>query len=222
MKLYIAYKNYSSWSLRPWLAMKVAGIDFSETLLPFYHSDALKDFAREEGIPACVPVLQDVLSGASHTIWDSMAIMEHLAEQHPQAQLWPEDPALRAMARSMAAEMHSSFPALRGEFPMNCRANKQGKPSEKAQQDLARMAQLWKRFADAPTPEGPFLCGHFTIVDAMYAPVMWRVTGYNLSVSPEFDAWAQAMKALPAMQEWLAAAQAEPWTIPQYDAVAEE
>ena len=222
MHLYIAYKNYSSWSLRPWIAMKVAGIEFKETLLPFYHSDALQEFATKENIPACVPVLQDILGGEAHTIWDSLAIMEHLAEQYPQAKLWPQDPALRALARCAAAEMHSGFMALRSDFPMNCRTHKQGQPSAKAKQDLARLAALWERFATFDNkPEGEFLCGHFTIADAMFAPVMWRVSGYQLEVSPAFTQWSKAMQALPAMQEWLSAAKAEPWNIPQYDAVAE-
>jgi glutathione S-transferase len=219
MHLYIAYKNYSSWSLRPWIAMKVAGIEFKETLLPFYHNDSLRELATNENIPACVPILQDRLNGEVQTIWDSMSIMEYLAERHPQ--LWPKDLALRAMARSVSAEMHSGFMALRREFPMNCRVQKQGQPSEQALKDLARIAIIWERFANYPNkPEGPFLCGQFTIVDAMYAPVLWRVVGYQLDVSPLFVQWIIAMQALPAMQEWLAAAEIETWHIPEYDAVA--
>jgi len=216
MHLYIAYKNYSSWSLRPWIAMKVAGIPFDETLLPFYHDDSLKKFAETEGLPAKVPVLKD----QGRTIWDSLAILEYLADQYPEAKLWPNDPTLKALARSAAAEMHSGFMALRGEFPMNCRVNVTVAPSEATQKDLQRLAKIWSDFAKQKKPEGDFLCGHFTIVDAMYSAVMWRVTGYHLPVSEEFDRWAKAMLALPAMQEWLEASKAESWSVEQYDKVA--
>ena len=216
MHLYIAYKNYSSWSLRPWIAMKVAGIKFDETLLPFYHDDSLTFFAEEEGLPAKVPVLKD----QGRTIWDSLAILEYIAEQHPEAKLWPSDPTLKALARCASAEMHSGFMGLRGEFPMNCRANVTVAPSEATQKDLQRLAKIWADFSQQKKPEGNFLCGHFTIVDAMYSAIMWRVTGYNLPVSAEFDRWAKAMQALPAMQEWLTSAKAESWSVAQYDKVA--
>ncbi|EGG93185.1 putative glutathione s-transferase protein [gamma proteobacterium IMCC1989] len=216
MHLYIAYKNYSSWSLRPWIAMKVAGIPFDETLLPFYHDDSLKTFAEVEGLPAKVPVLKD----QGRTIWDSLAILEYLADQYPEAKLWPSDPTLKALARCATAEMHSGFMALRGEFPMNCRTNVTVAPSEATQKDLQRLAKIWADFSQQQKPEGDFLCGHFTIVDAMYSAVMWRVTGYNLPVSEEFDRWAKAMLALPAMQEWLTASKAESWSVAQYDKVA--
>ncbi|MGH1486054.1 MAG: glutathione S-transferase [Cellvibrionaceae bacterium] len=218
MDLYIAYKNYSSWSLRPWIAMKVAGISFNETLLPFYHSSALTDFAAKEGIPACVPVLKD----QGQTIWDSLAIMEYLAEQYPDAHLWPESINLRTLARSTAAEMHSGFMALRSQFPMNCRRVTHVEPSEGSKNDLLRLAAIWQRFQEQKKPAGPFLCGQFSIVDAMYAPVMWRVHGYGLKVSDAFDQWAKAMMALPAMQEWADAAQAEEWSVSQYDNVKSE
>jgi len=230
MHLYIAYKNYSSWSLRPWLAMKVAGIEFEETILPFYHSDALKQLSITEDIPATVPVLQE----NGQTVWDSMAIMEYLAERFPSAKLWPDNLQLRALARSSAAEMHSGFISLRSQFPMNCRVTCQVEPNEGAKKDLARLAKIWQKFTEpsfveqpfaeqsiaGKKPAGPFLCGHFTIVDAMFAPVMWRVKGYGLTVSPEFSAWSDAMLALPAMQEWLESAKQEEWVIPDYDAVA--
>lgn len=219
MHLYIAYKNYSSWSLRPWLAMKVAGIAFDETVFPFYHTDMLKQFASKHEIPAAVPILTTKQEGKETLIWDSLAIMEYLAEQYPEAKLWPEDRALRSLARSAAAEMHSGFFALRSQFPMNCRVTAQVAPTTESQQDLQRLAQIWQKFA-AFDSEGPFLCGHFTIVDAMFAPVMWRVKGYGLTVSSEFEQWSQAMLELPAMQEWLASAKEEVWSIQSYDEVA--
>lgn len=221
MKLFIAYKNYSSWSLRPWLAMKVAGIEFEEVLFPFYHDDSLRDFAKQEAIPATVPVLK--MDG--QTIWDSMAIMETLADAYPQANLWPEGKEWRSLARSASAEMHTGFMALRRQFPMNCRRQIEAKASEDSLNDILRLAQLWQKFyrpalnLEKSRVEGPFMCGTFSIVDAMYAPVMWRIKNYGLFVSDEFETWTQAMLALPAMQEWLQAAQAEDWNIESYDAV---
>ncbi|HPE61785.1 MAG: glutathione S-transferase family protein [Thiothrix sp.] len=217
MHLYIAYKNYSSWSLRPWLLMKVAGITFEETLFPFDHSDALERFADTHRIPPQVPVLID----AERVVWDSLAIMEYLAEHYPDRLLWPQDAGLRALARCAAAEMHSGFQALRSQHPMNCRASRQVTPGSAVQQDLKRLKTLWELFEQAGHPAGAFLCGPFGIVDAMYAPVMWRVTGYGLSVSEPFARWCKAMQALPAMQEWLASARAEQWQLAQYERIGE-
>ena len=215
MHLYIAYKNYSSWSLRPWLALKVAGIDFAETILPFAHDSTLDDFSQQHTIPAQVPVLID----EGHVIWDSLAIMEHIAECHPNKKLWPQDKWLRALARSAASEMHSSFMTLRSECPMNCRAKKRITVTDDIQADLNRLSEIWAHFAAAEKPQGQFLCGDFSIVDAMYAPVMWRIVGYQLEVSDHFKQWTAAMQALPAMQEWLDAAHNEPWSIESYEAI---
>lgn len=213
MHLYIAYKNYSSWSLRPWLALKVAGIPFEETLLTFAHDDSLKKFSEQYQLPAQVPVLMV----DDWIIWDSLAILEYLAETYPDKHLWPEDPKLRALARSAAAEMHSGFSALRSHFPMNCRTEKNVAPNADVTRDLQRLAQIWQRFEQAKKPEGAFLAGQFSIVDAMFAPVMWRVRNYGLTVSPPFDRWAQAMYELTAMQEWLTAAREETWQMPAYE-----
>ncbi len=214
MHLYIAYKNYSSWSLRPWLALKVAGIAFDETLLPFAHNDELDKLAAQYNIPAQVPVLID----EEHAIWDSLAIMEYIAELYPASHLWPEDKWLRALARSASAEMHSGFVNLRSQCPMNCRSQKSKRVTPEIQADLDRLKVIWEQFSAMDKPEGDFLCGHFSIVDAMYAPVMWRISGYGLEVSADFERWMKAMKNLPAMQEWLAAAQQEKWVM-EYDEV---
>ncbi|PWQ92571.1 glutathione S-transferase [Leucothrix pacifica] len=220
MHLYIAYKNYSSWSLRPWIAMKMASIEFEETVLPFYHSNALDKLAERYQIPAQVPVLVE----DNTIIWDSLAIMETLAEQYPDRNLWPQESGLRVLARCAAAEMHSGFMTLRSTCPMNCRKQKRLTDEKLAliEGDLIRLAELWEHFDRANKPEGDFLCGKFGIVDAMYAPVMWRIVGYGLDVSPAFSKWATAMQALPAMQEWLAAAQDEEWTIEAYEAYGED
>jgi glutathione S-transferase len=209
MHLYIAYKRYSSWSLRPWLAMKVAGIAFQETLLPFAHDDSLTDFAAMHGIPATVPILEH----RGQVIWDSLAILEYLAETYPDKHLWPEDASLRALARCASAEMHSGFSALRSAHPMNCMRIHPMKPDPAVQVDLDRLAVLWKRFAGARRPDGDFLCGDFSIVDAMFAPVAWRAKGYGLAISEEFQQWSEAMMSLPAMQEWVEGAAAETWRV---------
>jgi len=129
------------------------------------------------------------------------------------------------MARSASAEMHTGFMGLRSQFPMNCRRQVSVEASAESLNDISRLAQLWQVFYQAEPSlaknraEGPFMCGAFSIVDAMYAPVMWRIRNYGLFVSDEFEAWSQAMLTLPAMQEWLHAAQAEAWQISSYDAV---
>lgn len=217
MHLYIGYQNYSSWSLRPWLLMKVIGIDFSQSVLPFMHSDQLRQLAAEHQLPAQVPILQH----ADLMVPDSLAIAEYLAERFPDRRVWPEDLAQRTMARVASAEMHSGFPLLRSRCPLNCRAQKSLPVDAPLQLELDRLAVIWRKFAQAGrSSDGPFLCGQFSAVDAMYAPVMWRVSGYSLEVSDDFVRWSQAMMALPAMQQWLAAAQAEPWQIAAYDEAA--
>jgi len=215
MNLNIAYKNYSSWSLRPWILMKEFDIPFTETLLPFAHTSGLLDFSSDNGVPALVPILES----EGMVIWDSLAIMEYLAECYTDKPLWPEDAKLRAMARSAAFEMHSGFSSLRSQFPMNCRSVKVVEPSENTKKDLARLAEIWSFFANQEKNGGEFLCGGFSILDAMYAPVMWRVTGYGLFVSEEFSSWSKAMRALPAMEEWYQDSLKEEWTISETDNV---
>ncbi|OED36154.1 glutathione S-transferase [Chromatiales bacterium (ex Bugula neritina AB1)] len=209
MHLYITYKRYSSWSLRPWLAMKVTGIPFDETVLPFAHDNSLNNFARQHSIPATVPVLEC----CERIIWDSLAILEFLAEQHPDKNLWPRDPALRALARSACAEMHSGFAALRSEHPMNCHRVIAMEPSAAVQADLKRLADIWQLFERADKPDGDFLCGEFSIADAMFAPVAWRAIGYQLSISPLFKRWSDTMMNLDAMNQWVADGAVEEWRV---------
>lgn len=216
MHLYITYKRYSSWSLRPWLVMKENGIPFEETLLPFAHNDSLSKFAEEHRVPATVPVLVH----EDRVIWDSLAIMEYLAELYPDNHLWPLDSALRAMARSACAEMHSGFVALRTEHPMNCHRTQAMTPSPAVQADLDRLADIWSMFADAHKPEGDFLCGKFGIIDGMLAPIVWRARGYQLTISDEFDRWSDAVTALPSMWQWLEEGAAEEWRVEATEQVA--
>lgn len=209
MHLYIAYKRYSSWSLRPWLAMKVKGIPFDETVLPFAHDDSLKTLAASHDVPATVPVL----AHDGQIIWDSLAILEFVADVYPDKNLWPQDKKLRALARSASAEMHSGFAALRTEHPMNCHRVFAMSPSAAVQKDLTRLAAIWQHFERADKPQGDFLCGEFSTVDAMFAPVAWRAKGYQLTISDGFSQWSDAVMALPAMKEWVSDGAAEAWRV---------
>ncbi|TGD72589.1 glutathione S-transferase family protein [Mangrovimicrobium sediminis] len=209
--LYIGNKNYSSWSLRPWVLMSELDLAFHEELVPFAEGGSWEQFRRFSP-SGLVPCLVD----GERAVWDSLAIAEYLAERHPG--VWPEDAAARAWARCAAAEMHAGFSALRNLCPMNCALRVKLRDSDAGlQRDLARLAELWgeglARFG------GPFLAGAtFTAVDAFYAPVAFRLQTYSLSMDAPADAYAQHLLALPAMQRWYAAAIAEPWV----DAAHEE
>lgn len=212
MNLHIANKNYSSWSLRPWVLMKTLGLAFEETVHPFPMGGGPTGFDAFSPTRK-VPVLVD----GDLTIWDSLAITEYLAEQHPA--VWPADKTARAWARSAAAEMHSGFASLRNTCPMSCGvrvALHQPVPSGLLQ-DLQRLQTLWteglQRFG------GPFLAGqHFTSMDAFFCPVAFRAQTYNLVLSTDCMAYVQTLLALPAMQDWYASALKEPWIEPAHDA----
>jgi glutathione S-transferase len=203
MLLVIGNKNYSSWSLRPWLAMKVLGIAFDEKRIHLYGPGSKEQILRYS--PAGhVPILHD----GETVVWDSLAILEYLAERHPQ--LWPSDPAQRAKARAVSAEMHSGFAALREHMSMNTRKRYPGKGrTAEVLADIARIDAIW---AEA---QGPFLFGVFTAADAMYAPVVLRFRTYEVAVRKQ--SYMDAMLALPAMREWIEAAEREPESIPSLD-----
>jgi glutathione S-transferase len=201
--LVIGDKAWSSWSLRPWLAAKVANIPFREVNVRLRQADTGGEIARHSP-SGRVPVLK---RGAL-TVWDSLAICEYLAELAPQARLWPEEAGARAMARSVSAEMHSSFQALRKEFPMDFHARIHGaEPSEQVRKDIARIAALWRETRAAFGAGGPFLFGAFTIADAMYAPVATRFRTYGVGLAAFGDdgtgaAYVETLLAMPEMQEW--------------------
>lgn len=209
MTLIIGNRNYSSWSLRAWLALRAAGIDFDEVVIPLDLPDT-KAHIRSFSTAGRVPVLRhDDL-----VVWDSLAICEYVSELVPDARLWPEDRDARAVARSVCAEMHSSFESLRAALPMNIRADRPGiAVSEETKADIDRICAIWadcrRRFGDA----GPFLFGHFTIADAMFAPVVTRFHTYRVEVGDQDWNYMEAVRSLPAMYEWLAAAAAEPWVL---------
>ncbi|HYL88669.1 MAG TPA: glutathione S-transferase family protein [Burkholderiales bacterium] len=203
MLLVIGNKNYSSWSLRPWLALKVLGVPFDEKRIALRRPETKAEILRHS--PAGrVPVLKD----GDTVVWDSLAILEYLAEKYPQ--LWPGDRAERARARSMAAEMHSGFPALREHMSMNTRKRYAGKGrTPESMADVARIDEIWSQ------ARGPFLFGSFTAADAMYAPVVLRFRTYEVKVRK--TSYMEAMLALPAMREWIEAAEREPEAIPELD-----
>ena len=203
MLLVIGNKNYSSWSLRPWLAMKVLGLAFDEKRIPLDTPGTKQEILRYS--PAGkVPCLVD----GSLAVWDSLAILEYLAERHPQ--LWPADAAERARARSISAEMHSGFANLRNHMGLNVRKRYPGRGrTPEVLEEIKRIDALWSQ------AKGPFLFGAFGAADAMYAPVVLRFRTYEVRVSNR--EYAEAMLALPAMREWIEAAEREPETIPQFD-----
>lgn len=205
-QLILGSKNYSSWSLRGWLAMRQSGAPFEEILIPF-HTDDRTELIQAESPSGLVPVLRH----GALIINDSLAIAEYLAERHPDAGLWPQDAAARAVARAASAEMHSGFGALRSALPMNFRLTREG-PARSAEvdADVARIEAIWDHCRRQYGAGGPFLFGAFTIADAMYAPVVSRLRTYSVPVSPESEAYMNAVWSHPWMQEWGAAGADEP------------
>jgi glutathione S-transferase len=208
--LLIGNKNYSSWSLRPWIAMKVAGIAFAEQVISLDASD-FKARVGQISATGKVPALAD----GQTQVWESLAILEYLAEKFPQAGLWPAEPAVRAHARSIAAEMHAGFLPLRRHYPMNIwRPVRRREPVPEVVEHISRIDAMWTdcrtRFGQA----GPFLFGAFGAADAMYAPVVSRFHTYDVDVGPVARAYMEAVLGLPAWAEWCAAAKQEPWVLP--------
>ena len=211
MQLVIGNKNYSSWSLRPWLAMKVAGIAFSEHRIPLYGPEA-KEKILAFSPAGKVPCLID----GDTRVWDSLAICEYLAER--QKDLWPADPAARALARSISAEMHSGFQSLRAHMSMNIRRRHPGKGrTPESLADVARIVAIWSDCRARFGAGGPFLFGRFSIADAMYAPIVLRFRTYEVELPPVCRAYCDAVLALPAMREWIADAERETESIAQFD-----
>jgi glutathione S-transferase len=209
LNLVIGNKNYSSWSFRPWIAMKVAGIAFEETVIALEAPD-FKERMAALSPAGKVPVLVD---GNVH-VWESLAILEYLADKFPKAGLWPADVVARAHARTLAAEMHAGFVALRRHCPMNFRRPVKARElTPEALQDVKRIEQAWKDSRARFGKGGAFLCGAFGAVDAMYAPIVSRLHVYDTEVGAEARSYMKAVMALPAWAEWDAAARAEPWVM---------
>ena len=215
MKLIVGNKNYSSWSLRPWLAMKVAGIVFTEQRIPLYGPGS-KEQILAFSPAGKVPCLIDGTREGSLVVWDSLAICEYLAEKKPS--LWPRDSAARAVARSVSAEMHSGFTSLRTHMSMNIRKHYPDKGrTPEVLADIGRILAMWSDCRARFGQDGPFLFGQFSIADAMYAPVVLRFRTYAVELPPACRAYADAILALPAMQEWMEAARAETESLPQFE-----
>ena len=211
--LIIGNKNYSSWSLRPWLAMRQAGIPFDEKVIALW-----LDGAKEEILANSPAGKVPILRHGGTVVWESLAICEYLAEQYPDAGLWPEDPAIRAVARAVSHEMHGGFIPLRRAMPMNCRASKPGKGMEEGvADDIARVTAIWRDCRDRFGGNGEFLFGDFTIADAMFTPIVSRFTTYGVEADPVSKNYMDAIQALPAMQAWNEDAKAEPWTVEKFE-----
>jgi glutathione S-transferase len=213
LTLVIGNKNYSSWSMRPWVLMRAHDIGFSEVQVLLRREDSIERKLRYS--PAGkVPVLID---GELH-IWDSLAIVEYLAESFPEKPLWPNGRTARAVARSVSAEMHSGFESIREHMPMNCRARYPGKGmGPGVQEDIDRIQALWRDCRGRFGAAGDFLFGSFTIADAMFAPVVMRFQTYGVQLGELEAGYAEAMLEHPAIIEWMEGAQAEPWTIETYE-----
>lgn len=213
--LVIGNKNYSSWSLRPWLLLRQFGVPFEERRLAL----DTEAFGREIGAlspSGRVPVLHH----QGRVIWDSLAICEYANETWLEGRGWPSDVSARAVARSASAEMHSGFAALRTQLPMNCdRTPNAYRWDAAAEQDIARIQALWTDLRARFGAGGEFLCGRFGIVDAMFAPVAIRFRGYGVACEGAAADYCAALLALPAMQEWIAAGIAEPERLPKYNAL---
>jgi len=211
LTLVIGNKNYSSWSLRPWIAMKVAGIPFKEILIPLYEPGS-----REETLKYSPAGKVPILIDGEERVWESLAILEHLAERFPEAGLWPQDRRARSHARVVATEMHAGFQPLRRDCTMNLWLPVKVRPqSEEVLANMRRIEELWREcrahFGAKAAQSGPFLFGRFGAADAMYAPVVSRFHTYGLPVAADTRAYMDAAMALPAWREWTDAAMKETW-----------
>ncbi|MBH3435071.1 glutathione S-transferase family protein [Pseudomonas citronellolis] len=205
MKLVIGSKNLSFWSLRGWLAMQLTGAEFEEVLIPLGGVDTARRI-REHSPTGKVPVLKC----EDGVIWDSLAIAEYLAERFPEAHLWPRGEAARALARSICAEMHSGFLALRSHMPMDLQRHKPlAKVPPEVETDIARVVELWTLCRQGFGQDGPFLFGHASIADAFYAPVATRLRSYAVELPPLAKAYVDTIYQWAAFQPWLQAALAE-------------
>ena len=211
--LYIGNKNYSSWSLRPWLALRHSGVEFDEVIIPLDRPETAAAI-RAASPAGRVPVLRH----GDLVVWESLAICEYAADVAPGAGLWPDDRAERAWARAVACEMHAGYAALRSTMTCNIRRKPAPVPrSPEVDADIARILSLWTECREAHRGKGDFLFGRFTIADAMFAPVVTRFRSYAVPLSGAAADYSAAMWAHPAMKEWEAAALVEPLRIEKYE-----
>ncbi|WP_333840576.1 glutathione S-transferase family protein [Novosphingobium sp.] len=217
MKLVIGNKNYSSWSLRGWLAARQSGLPFEEICVPLYGDDWDEAKRRDANLAPSsgkVPILWD----GDAVVWDSLAIIDYLADKVGRDRFWPKEDAARAMARSIVAEMHSGFAALRQAMPMNVRRRVQVETvSDAVRADIVRILQIWAEARARFGQGGPFLFGTFSAADIFYAPVVSRFITYGVGVPGFATAYMQALWEHPWMQAWIQASEDEEWTIEQFE-----
>lgn len=217
MKLVIGTQTYSSWSMRPWIAMVHFGFKFDEIVIPLYQNDT-KERIKHVAPAGKVPVLID----HDIKVWESLAILEYLNEKFPEAGMWPAAPKARAHARSIASEMHAGFAAMRKHLPMNFDRVQRPRPDmpDDVKADIARIHTAWTKARELYSSEGPFLYGKFSCADAMFAPVVSRFHSYAIEAPNQIVAdYMAAMMELPAWQRWVREVNAEPknWKNPTYD-----
>ena len=209
MRLVIGNKTYSSWSLRAWAAARLSGLPFEEVLVPL-DTPEFASQVRKVSPAARVPVLVD----GDLAVWDSLAIIEYLAELAPAGRLWPQDRAARARARSICAEFHSGFPDLRGHYPMNLRRTPSPHPRlPDAAKDIVRVCEIWRECRSAHAGQGDFLFGAFSAADCFFAPVVSRFLTYLLPMGEVERAYAEAVMAHPILVEWREGAATETWVV---------
>src|SRR6185295_17730576 len=213
LKLIVGNKNYSSWSFRPWIGLRAAGIAFDEEVISLY-VEGSKEQILARSPAGKVPILID----GEVRVWESLAILEYAAEKFRDAHLWPSESKARAHARAISTEMHAGFVALRTECGMNMwRPPAKKDLSQDAQANVARIQAIWTETRAKYGAGGPFLFGKFTAADAMYAPVVSRFIAYDVGVSAPARAYMESMTALPAWREWRRAALRETWVIPKFE-----
>jgi glutathione S-transferase len=210
--LILGTKNWSSWSLRPYMAMRAMGTPFEEVVIQLRReeSPSTKEQIAKYSPAGRVPVLKIADGGRTTTVWDSLAICETLAERHPDAHLWPDDPFMRASARSYAAEMHSGFAAVRSTLSMDFARRKPTPALDgEAREQIARILDAWSHALEQHGDSDGFLFGRFSVADCMYAPVVSRFVTYAIEMPKDVQAYAERMMALPAMRDWGVASQKE-------------
>ncbi|MBD2292937.1 glutathione S-transferase family protein [Anabaena sphaerica FACHB-251] len=213
LTLVIGNKNYSSWSLRPWLVMKQFGLEFEEIRIPLYTPESTSQLQLYSASGKVPVLLHDQV-----TVWDSLAICEYLAETFSHLPCWPENKLARALARSISAEMHSGFQNLRQNMPMNCRNKYPGKGlALGVQKDINRITDIWEECQQSFGVNGQFLFGDFTIADAMFAPVVMRFIAYDVALDAISRNYVKAIYELPAMQEWITSAKREMEVISKFE-----
>ncbi|HZZ59752.1 MAG TPA: glutathione S-transferase family protein [Roseiarcus sp.] len=215
LKLVVANKAYSSWSLRPWILLAHFRIPFEDVVIPLDKPDTRENILKYAPNGKC-PSLHD----GRIAVWESMAIIEYVAEAYPEKAIWPRGKAARAHARSLAAEMHAGFSALRQACPTNFRREPKAIAiGDDVRADVARIEEAWAHARETFGKAGPFLFGRFSAADAMFAPVANRFHAYDIPVAKATRAYIEAVMALPAWKQWIAGARAEPWRIERYEAI---